>query len=449
MSKFEKDLSKGSVVQQLFAFSMPFLLSNIIQALYNTADMIIVGQANGTASMTGVSIGGQVTLIVTNLVIGLSMGATVLIGQYKGRHDREGMKETISTLFSSLSFLAVILTIVMILLRKPVLRFINTPDSAFDEAESYLLTTMLGIIFIFGYNALSAVMRGMGDSKRPLIFVGMACFVNIGLDILLVIVFHLGAVGAAAATVFSQALSMFLCITYLKRNGFIFSFYRSSFRFYKERLKLLLKIGIPSSVQSIVVSLSFLFLTALVNTMGEAASAALGAVGKYNGFGILPSIAMSAAIAAMVAQNMGAGEEKRAVKTMQTGFCIAMVISACIFVVTQLFPEEILLMFADDESMLIQGIPYLKVFSLDYLAVPFHFALAGLFIGSGHTTFTLINSMISSLIARVPIAYIMGVTLDLGMEGVGWAAFLATVLSIVFSVIFYFSGKWKKQVIHH
>ncbi len=427
---------------------MPFLLSNLIQALYNTADMIIVGQTNGTTGIAGVNIGGQITFIITNIVIGLSMGATVLIGQYKGRNDREGMRETISTLFSTLGFLAIILTTAMILLKDPLLSLIGTPKTAEKAASDYLLITSLGTIFIFGYNALSAVMRGMGDSKRPLVFVGISCAANIALDLILVWGFEMGAAGAAIATVFSQALSMILCILYLKRNDFIFSFDRTSFRFYKRRLRLLLKIGIPSSIQNVTVSLSFLFLTALANNIGEEASAALGAAGKYNGFGILPAIAMSAAISAMVAQNIGAGEQKRAVKTMWIGFAISGTISIAVFVLTQLFPREILMLFDDNETMLAEGVPYLRRFSLEYLILPLQFSLTGLFIGAGHSIYSFIASIVSSVLARVPISYVLAVGLDMGMEGVGWAAPAASFTSCAISLIIYLSGVWKKQVIH-
>ena len=346
MGGFENDLSQGNVVKQLLWFSIPFIISNIIQTLYNVADMIIVGQFCGTVSMSGVNIGGQVTLLVTNMIVGLSTGATVLIAQYKGYGARDEMKETVSTLFTALLVLAGVLTVAMVALRGPILRLINTPPESFSEANSYLLITALGTVFIFGYNAFSAVMRGMGDSRHPLLFVGIACVINVVLDVALVAGLHMGAAGAALATVFSQAVSMVLCISYFRKNEFIFDFNIKSFKFYKERLKMLLKIGIPNSVQNVIVNLSFLFLTALVNTWGVTASAAVGAVGKFNGFAILPAIAMSASISAMSAQNIGAGERKRAVLTMKYGMLMAIVMSWSIFIVARIFPREIMMIFA-------------------------------------------------------------------------------------------------------
>ena len=449
MNKFENNLSQGNVVKQLIVFSFPFLLSNLIQTLYSVADMIIVGRFSGAISMSGVNIGSQVTFLITNMVFGLSVGATVLIAQYLGAGNKTELKETIGTLFTSLLVLALVLTVSMIVFEEPLLRLIKTPVESFAEAKNYFFITMLGTIFIFGYNALSAVMRGMGDSKNPLVFVTIACIVNIALDLLLVAVFKMGAGGAAIATVASQAISMILCIIYLKRNGFVFDFKLSSFGFQKERLKMLLKIGIPTSFQNVATSFSFLFLTALVNSLGVIASAAVGAVGKLNGFAILPAIAMSSSISAMSAQNIGAGEEKRAVKTMKVGMLISTVISIIIFLFVRFFPELILSVFSDDKEMIVQGAVYIKSFSFDYLIVPFVFCLNGLFVGSGHTTFSLINGVLSSLLIRIPAAYIFGIAMGYGLWGIGLGAPIASFLSLVLGIWFYFSGKWKKPVIIH
>ncbi len=444
MGKFENNLSKGNVFKQLVLFSLPFLLSNLIQSLYSVADMIIVGQFAGTLSMSGVNIGSQVTFLITNMVLGLSIGATVLIGQYLGADDRRALKETIGTLFTSLSILAIVLTISVHFLKVPLLKLIKTPSDSFSEAESYFFITNLGTIFIFGYNALSAVMRGMGDSKNPLIFVSVACVLNIALDILLVAKFNMGATGAAVATVSSQAVSMILCIIYLAKNNFIFDFKLSSFKVSKKRVKLLLKVGVPTSIQNVATSASFLFLTALVNTTGGAiASAAVGAVGKLNGFAILPAVAMSSSVSAMSAQNLGAGEEKRATKTMFIGMAIAGIISIIAYIFINVFPELCMSAFGDDPEMIKNGVIYLRSFSLDYLTVPWLFCMNGLFIGSGHTTFSLINGSLSSIFIRIPASYLFGVVMEGGLYGVGLGAPCASFVSLCLAIWFYLSGKWK------
>ena len=447
MAKFENDLSKGNVVKKLIIFAMPFLLSNLIQTLYSVVDMIVVGQYAGPASMSGVNIGSQVTFLITNMVFGLSVGATVLIGQYLGAGDRKALKETIGTLLSTLIVLAVVITIVMIALQEPLLRLIQTPPESFSEAKEYFFITMLGTIFIFGYNALSAIMRGMGDSKNPLVFVAIACGINIVLDVWLVKGLQMRAAGAALATVISQAVSMILCIMYLVKNKFIFDFKLSSFAFHKKRLKLLLKIGIPTSVQNVATSASFLFLTALVNSLGVIASAAVGAVGKLNGFAILPAVAMSSSISAMAAQNIGAGEIERAKKTMYTGMAIAAGISVVVFAAFNLWPESLLRIFGDDEEMIKQGVIYIRAFSFDYIVAPLVFCFNGLFIGSGHTTFSFFNSCISSLLGRIPASYILGMTMNLGLFGFGMGAPIASFVALVLAFGYYLSGNWKKMTI--
>lgn len=444
----QNNLSKGNVVKQLIFFALPFVISNLVQTLYSVADMIVVGHYNGTVSMSGVNIGGQVTNLMTILAVGLNAGATVLIAQSVGAEKTKKLQKVIGTLFTSLIVLAVIMTALMLVFHIQILKLIKTPEESFKEASNYLNVTALGTIFIFGYNALSAIMRGMGDSRSPLYFVTIACFTNIILDILFVGGFHQGATGAGIATIISQALSMILCIIYLIRRKFVFDFRLKSFGIDREQLKALLKLGLPISVQNLIGSISFLFITSLVNSYGVTASAAVGAVGKYNGFAILPAIAMNAAISTMCAQNLGAGREDRARKTFITGMVISCIISYSIFVFTRLFPEEILGMFVKDEEMIRVGLPYLKAFSIDYMLVPIYFSMNGLFIGAGHTTYSLFSYILSGIIVRMPMAFLFSSVFHLGLFGVGLAIPAATLSSILLNLWFYSSGRWRKQTIH-
>lgn len=210
---------------------------------------------------------------------------------------------------------------------------------------------------------------------------------------------------------------------------------------------MLLKVGIPTSIQNVATSVSFLFLTALVNGLGATASAAVGAVGKFNGFAILPAAAMSSSISAMAAQNIGAQEQARAVKTMKIGLLIALGISLIVFALAQLFPGEILRVFNDDPLLIEHGTTYMRVFALDYLIVPILFCLNGLFIGAGHTTFSLINGSMSSILIRIPASYLLGMTLNMGLTGVGLGAPLASFFALLLAIWFYFSGRWKKMTI--
>ena len=446
-TSIEKNLTEGSVVKQLIQFALPFMLSNLIQTLYNVADMLIVGNYSGTIGISGVNIGGQVTFIMTNIVIGLTAGGTVIIAQYLGSGDRKNMRESISTLITFLLIASVAFTVIMLMLSDVILRLIQTPAEAYQQARDYLDVTLLGTVFIFGYNAFSAILRGLGDSKRPLVFVTIACVINIFLDLLLVGAFGMEAKGAAIATVISQAASMIFCIIYLKRSDFEFDFKLSSFKFYKKHFFMLLQLGTPLSIQNVITNFSFLVLTAIANGMGVNESAAVGVVGKYNGFAILPAIAVGSSVSAMVAPNMGAGAVERAKKTFYTGFALAFSITFIVFVFTRLFPEEILSLFDDDPQMIAAGVEYIKTFSLDYLIVPATFCLGGLITGSGHTIISSIGGIMSSIGFRIPMAILFGLVLQKGMWGLGLAAPVASFATSLMLFVYYVTGKWKKNMV--
>lgn len=446
-ASIERNLTEGNVVKLLIQFALPFMLSNLIQSLYNVADMLIVGNYSGTAAISGVNIGGQVTFILTNIIVGLTVGGTVIIGQYLGSGDRNGVKETISTLLTFLLIVGIGFTIIMLILSDRVLWLLQTPEESYQQARDYLDVTLLGTVFIFGYNAFSAILRGFGDSRRPLIFVSIACGINVVLDILLIGVFGMEAKGAAIATVISQAISMLLCIITLIRSDFVFDFKLSSFKFVKERFVTIIRVGIPISIQNVIVNFSFLVLTSIANSMGVNASAAVGIVGKYNGFAILPAIAVGSSVSAMVAQNMGAGAIDRAKKTFYTGFALAFSITFVVFTITQIFPEEILSIFDDDPNTISAGVEYIRTFSFDYLIVPATFCLNGLVTGSGHTLISSICGVLSSIGFRVPIAILFGLVMKKGLWGLGLAAPIASLASGLILLIYYSTGKWKKNMV--
>ena len=447
--KFRQDLTQGSVGKQLIKFSIPFLLSNLLQAFYSVADMIIVGRLCGTHGITGVNIGSQINILVTGAAFGLAVGGTVLIAQYGGAKKFDEQKKTIGTLFTAYIILAVICTAVMLLLGDTLLKLLNTPEVAYTEAFNYYMICMSGLVFMFAYNVISAILRGMGDSKRPLYFVLIATIVNIIFDVILVGPFKMGAAGAAIATVGAQALSVILSLIYLAKNHFFIGYHKSDFKIDGAKMKMLLKLGLPSSVQQLVVSFSFLTLTALVNSLPNAdiASACQGIGGKVNSFAILPALAMSSAVSSMAGQNIGAGDAKRAKKTMLTGMGIAFAISMVVFVIVQLFPQQIISLFDTNEEVLKVGADYMRFIALDYIFVPFVFCMNGLAIGAGYTNFALFNACFSSILVRVPFAYLIVNLTNLGFNGIGLATGLASAASIVVGAIFVASGKWKNPKI--
>ena len=445
MADFKQDLTEGSVSKKLMRFAMPFLAANILQAFYNMADMLIVGIFMGKAGISGVSIGGQICLLIVNLIVGLASGGTVLIAQYAGAKRDDQIKGTIGTMFTIYVVAAAVLTGLVVAFLDPILNLMQTPAESFAEAHEYLLVCALGTIFIFGYNAVSAMLRGMGDSKSPLLFVGVATVTNIVLDILLVGPAGMGAAGAALATIFAQALSLVLSLVYLRRRSFVFDFKLKSFCFEKEKAKKLLKIGLPASIQGTLVSLSFIILTSLANSFGIDSSSAYGIGGKVNSFAILPALAISSAIAAMAGQNIGAGLFDRAHKTMMKGMQIALGISAAICMLFNLFPNEIARIFSSEQEVIDATASYLRYISVDCVISSIVFSFNGLIMASGYTMMSLLNALITSIALRVPLAFLFASGMGMKLDGIGLASSLAPIGAVLTGWIFLRSGKWKKS----
>lgn len=445
--KIQKDFTHGPIGKHLIQFCLPFLLSNFIQACYSVADMLIVGNFCPTSVLSGVTNGAQITNLVINMVAGLTVGGTILVGQYFGARKEKDVSETIGTTFSLMMVMGVVISVVMILLTDWVLHVLNVPMEARPDTKSYTNICLLGTVFTFGYNAISAVQRGMGESKRPLYFVAIACVINVGLDRWFVAGLHMGAAGAAWATITAQAISMILAAIYLKKKNFIFDFRLSSFAIKMDKVRLLLKLGIPSSIQSIISSFSFMLMTSIVNSFGVEASAAVGIVGRFNSFAILPAVAMSSSVSSMAAQNIGAGLYDRAKKATAYGIGIALAMGVFVFSIAQLFSDQIMMLFMNEanEQVLLYGRQYMRGFSFDYLLVPFAFCFNGLLNGAGYTTFTLINNVFSSIIFRMPVAYFLSRT-SLELFGVGIAPPAASLAGGLISLVYVLSGKWMRNV---
>ncbi len=443
--KFRKDLTKGSVTKNLIKFAMPFLASNILQALYSVVDMIVVGQYCGKAGITGVSIGGQINILITGAANGLAISGTILVAQYLGAKKYNEQKKTIGTMSSLYLVLSIIITAIMLIVGKDLLVLLKTPESAFSETLSYLNICMTGTVFMFGYNAVCAVLRGLGDSKRPLYFVMIAAAINVVLDLVLVGHFNMGAAGAAYATIFSQAVSFILSVIYLSLTGFFKGYTVKDFKIDKQKAVLLFKIGLPSAIQSLVISLSFMTLTALVNSLpnAEVAAACQGVGSKINSFAILPGLAFSNAISSMAGQNIGAGEYERAKKTMKIGMLLAFSFSVAVMCVVEAFPQVLFRAFTDDAEVIATGVPYLRLIAIDYLFTGFMFSFNGLAIAAGNTSFALFNSFFNSIIVRVPLAYAAVYLLNMGFNGVGLAIGCASVFSVFIGLWYVKSDRWR------
>lgn len=445
-SKFERDLTTGNVFVQLIVFAIPFFISNLIQSAYSVADMIILGNFAGANSISGVNTGSQVVIILTNLAAGISTGGTVMIGQYLGAKEKEKINQSISTLFITLFGMGFVFTISLLALANPLLRILNVPSEAYLETKSYLIINLIGLIFVFGYNAISAIMRGLGDSKTPLYFVAVAGILNILLDLVLIAGFHMGATGAAIATIFSQAVSMIACIIYLKGNQFQFDFRLASFQWNRKAFRVLMRVGLPTGVQHVCTNFSFLVLTAMINASGGvAAGAASGVVNKFNAFAILPSIAISSSVSAMISQNMGAKQEQRMKKTAYYGIGICIVICAVVFAVANLCSVPIFRIFGSEKEVIEIGVKYMHAFSFEYVTLSFIVGFNSIFIGTGNGWISLITNMTSSFFVRIPVAYLLGTVLGYGVVGIAYSIPIATFCGGSIAAIFYFAGAWKKN----
>lgn len=403
--KNDNMLTEGNVFQVLLRFSVPFLIANIIQALYGAVDLMVIGWYCSPESVAAVSTGTQVTQIITSMVSGLTLGGTILVGKCIGSGDEERARKTIGTTLSVFAVIAVVLTVVMLLSADTVLALLKTPQGSVALAKQYVTICFSGIFFICGYNAISAVLRGYGDSKRPMYFAALACVINIIGDFVLVKYLNMGVGGTALATVLSQGISMGCAIVYLNRQNFIFKFTIKNFRIDEGCLRELAAVGIPISLQECMVRLSFLYLTSVTNRLGVSAAAAVGIASKYDVFAMLPATSIASALAAITAQNYGAGKMKRAKQSLGAGIGFALLVSSLFFLWAQFSPQTMIGIFNKDADIIQTGIPFFRSCSYDYLAVSFVFCLNGYMNGRSKTVFTMISCCFGALFLRMPLIH--------------------------------------------
>lgn len=401
----EMNLTEGNILKKLLIFAIPFLIANGLQSLYGAVDLFVIGRYCGAESVAAVSTGTQVTQIVTSLVTGLTLGSTILIGQYKGEGDEERVKRMIGTTLTVFAGVALFLTVVMLVFERPLLELLRTPEESFERTMQYVAVCFLGNIFICGYNAISAILRGCGDSARPMIFVGIACILNIILDFIFVKFCGWNVAGTALATVISQAVSMMAAIVYLKRHDFLFDFKPASFRPVWALVKKLAAVGIPISFQEMMVRISFLYLMAVMNNCGVYAASVVGIGSKYDVFAMLASTSMANALAAVTAQNMGAGKPERARKSLWYGIGFALFISCLFWGWAQVDPASMIRIFSNDENVVKAGMPFFRSCSYDYLMVALVFCLNGYLNGRQKTVWTMVSCSVGALALRIPMVY--------------------------------------------
>lgn len=437
----EKNLTTGSVFKNLIFFSLPYLLSYFLQTLYGMADLFIVGRFAGVADTTAVSVGSQVMHMLTVMIVGLAMGSTVSIGQAVGGGDRKNAALNIGntvTLFASVS---VILTVLLLLLVKPIVFAVSTPTEAVSGTVDYLTVCFLGIPFITAYNIISSVFRGMGDSKSPMYFIAAACAVNIGLDYLFIGVFGLGPVGAALGTTLSQAVSVAVSLAVVLKRRTV-SVKKRDFKPESSVMKKILKIGVPISLQDGLIQIAFIVITVIANRRGLNDAAAVGIVEKIIGFLFLVPSSMLSAVSALGAQNIGANKPRRAVRTLRYAIMLAAGFGLVAAIAVQFAAEPLVSLFTDAETdsgakVIVLGSQYLRGYIWDCIFAGIHFSFSGYFCACGKSGLSFMHNITAILFVRVPGAYLMSRLFPNTLFPMGLATAAGSLLSVIICIAAY------------
>ena len=428
----EFSLTEGKISTTLLRFALPFLLASFLQALYGAADLYVVGRFDTAAGVSAVAIGSQVMQTITGIILGISTGGTVLLGRCIGEANPRGAAKAVGTIASSFLLLAVILTPLMLFLTESIVTVMETPREAAEAAKAYIFTCSAGIPFIIGYNAVSGIFRGLGDSKTPVYFILIACVVNIGVDFLLVGGFDMGAEGAAIATVAAQAISFLAALIYIKKKGFSFPVYKRDFIPDPQSALRIWKVGMPLAL----VNISFLVITAIVNTLGLVPSAAVGVVEKIIIFAMLPPTSFASAVAAMTARNLGAGKAERARRTLWFGIGYALVFGVLFCIYCQWNPESITGIFAKEAEVVSAAADYLRSYSIDCILVAFIFCMNSYFSGYGKSVISFAHSMLATFGVRIPATAFLSRYAGESLYVMGLASPLATFVSLVICLFF-------------
>ena len=441
-----RDMTRGPVVPLLIRFTLPLFVSNALQAVYNLVDMVIVGNYIGKAGMSAVSIGGDILHLLTFVAMGFSSAGQVIIAQAVGAQRHDDIRKTIGTMFTFLLSFSLIMAAVCYGLRFSVLGWLNTPSAAYDYTMDYMVTCVCGLVFIYGYNIVSAILRGMGDSKRPFVFIGIAAVLNIVLDIVFVKYLGLAVFGAALATVIGQGVSFLASIAYLYRHreSFGFDFRLSSFRIDGPQFKRLLALGIPMAIQSAAVNFSKIILTSWINLFDVTYSALAGVFNKINIMCGVISQSFTAAGSTMVGQNLGAREYRRVnqILTAIAAFCIGL--SSLLTAAMLLWPDAIYGIFTTDAEVLALASVLTLPIILNFYGSATRSVAFSLINGSGRSKLNLAVAIIDGVIARVGLAALLGFALKLDCRGFWLGDSLAGFMPMVIGAVFYLSGRWKK-----
>jgi len=443
----EQDLTVGHVPTQLIKFAIPLFFANLLQSLYNIVDMLVVGRIVGSTGVAAIGNASTLVFIINAVCTGVTLGGTVLIAQYKGANDRKSQKETVGTIYSVTAIVALLITGIGLFVYRPLLDLMNVPTEALQDAYDYMLIIFLGTFFVFGYNATCSILRGFGDSTRPLIFVGIATVINVILDYLFVGPMRMGTVGAAYATVIAQGVSFIIAVVYLKKQAFIFDFKLKSFVIKKDKLISVLKISLPTTVQMTVVNVSYVVLAAMLNGFGVTIAAAAGIGLKINTFAGMPCWAVGQSVTTMVGQNMGAGITDRAEKTGKNGLRLNLLVTLIAVIAVQIFAKPLIMLFDPSNPEVIEaGVQYLRICcfwnSLIYATM---YSFDSFAVGVGSASLAMVDALLDAAFIRLPLCWFLSTSVLYGYEGIYWGQALSPIIPALIGAVYFYSKQWKKK----
>lgn len=442
-----KDLTTGHEGKSIFFFAMPMLIGSLFQQLYNTADSIIVGRFIGKEAMAAVS-GANPIMFLLVALMGVSLGFSILVSQFYGSGDLKKVKATIDTTYILLFIGSILISILGIVFGGPMLKLMNTPESVFAQSKLYLTIIFSGILFSAGYNSVSAILRGLGDSVTPLYFLIIATILNIVLDLTFIVVLRMGVEGVALATIMAQAVSFIISIIYLNKKHEVLKFKIKGIVYDNKIFKDGLRLGLPSGVQQMLFSIGNMALQFLVNSYGTSAMAAFGAGLRIENFISLPIMNLGSAVSTFVAQNIGAGENERVKKGIRESIKMTLVLAVTVIALILLFRENLIALFNTDKDVIKIGSSYLFIIGPFFLFIGTSFVLSSAMKGAGDSMFALISSIVSLWLGRLPASYML--SKFFGTDGIWMGIPFGWTLGLIVTVIYYKKGHWKtKAIVNH
>ena len=442
----ERNLTTGSILKNMMYFSLPYLLSYFLQTLYGMADLFIIGQFDGVASTTAVSVGSQVMHMLTVMIVGLAMGTTVVIGQAVGGRDREKAAKTIGNTVILFMIVSVAMMAIFLMLVHPIVSVMSTPQEAVEGTAAYLTICFIGVPCITAYNIISSVFRGLGDSKSPMYFIAIACAANIGFDYIFMGAMHLGPAGAALGTTLAQALSVVIALCVIKRRGIGVKVSRKDFQPERNVMGQILRIGIPIALQDGLIQIAFIVITIIANRRGLNDAAAVGIVEKIISFLFLVPSSMLSTVSALGAQNIGAGKPERAIKTLRYSIGITVGFGVIIAVIIQFAAAPVVGLFTADAAVVVLGAQYIRGYIWDCIFAGIHFSFSGYFCACGRSELSFIHNITAIVLVRVPGVYLTSKWFPDTLFPMGLATAAGSLTSVIICLIaFSFLQRKKKN----